>query len=388
MYRHAAPRTIRAGNTGTIPATLKRALLVVALLVALPYARSRVYRFPAPVAFSGAHFLNPYADLKGQWLRANFHAHGRAWSGLTSGQQTDEDVVQAYRNLGYAVAGISNYEHISATLGADSLPIYEHGYNIGKRHQLAIGARRVEWFDFPFWQSTSHEQLVIDLVRQRAELVALAHPSVRNAYSTGNLERLTGYELVEVVNGQFADAAPWDAALSSGHAVWGLANDDGHDITDPLRMAIAWNMVNAPSASAADMIDALRAGHAYSVLRLNTHPEAEITELTGVEFKDRTLTITCTGAPSDFAFTGQNGTLRTIAPNTLTGSFTFAESDTYIRATIWSPRRMIFLNPIVRYDGVRLPTPVASVNRAATWLIRLAFVAVAAICVLVERGQA
>jgi hypothetical protein len=281
--------------------------------------------------------------------------------------------VEAYRALGYEVAGISNYEQISRPLGDASIPIYEHGYNLGKRHQVAIGASAVEWFDFPFWQSTSHEQLTIDLVKQHADLVALAHPG--SAYSAASLKRLTGYQLIEVVNGPFLAPAPWDAALSSGHPVWGLANDDGHDITEPDRMAIAWNMVKAPSASANDVIAALRDGHFYAVLRLNKHPEAELTELSSVEFKNGTLTITCTGAPADFQFSGQGGADRYVARNVLTASYTFTGDDPYIRATVHSPRRMIFLNPIVRYDGVRLPAPTASADQTATWLIRLSFVA-------------
>src|SRR5205814_222004 len=116
---------------------LKSALLVLALVVALPYAWGPLYRFPKPSVFTGAHFLNPYSGLQGTWQRANLHAHGRAWSGLTNGQQPDEEVVRHYRQLGYSVAGISDYERIAALHGVPTIPLYEHGYNIGKHHQLA-----------------------------------------------------------------------------------------------------------------------------------------------------------------------------------------------------------------------------------------------------------
>ena len=133
----------------------------------LPYACGPVYRFPAPVPFAGATLLNPYATLGDTWQRANLHAHGRAWSGLTNGRrQSDEEIVRAYRSFGYSVAGVSDYHHIAADEGVPTLPIYEHGYNISKRHQLAIGARYVSWFDFPLGQTRSHQQFVIDQRRR------------------------------------------------------------------------------------------------------------------------------------------------------------------------------------------------------------------------------
>src|SRR5262245_42312253 len=147
------------------------------------------------------------------------------------------------------------------------MPLYEHGYNLLKHHQLAIGAHSVDWFDFPLWQSLSNQQYVIDRVARTADLVALAHPPSRNAYMPSELRELSGYQLIEVVNGPFHLATAWDAALSSGHAVWGIANDDTHDLRDAGRAAVAWNMIDAPTASTADIVAALRAGRSYAVSR-------------------------------------------------------------------------------------------------------------------------
>ena len=83
------------------------ALVVVALL---PYAWGPVYRFPEPAPFAGARLWNPYATTSGQWLRANLHAHGHAWGGLTSGEQSDAEVAARYRERGYAVAGVSGHQ--------------------------------------------------------------------------------------------------------------------------------------------------------------------------------------------------------------------------------------------------------------------------------------
>ena len=137
---------------------LKRVAAIVFLAAAIPYALAPVYRFPFPRSFGGPALWNPYAHLAGSWQRANLHAHGYAWSGLTNGTHTDDEVVAAYRQRGYSVAGVSDYQWIAARHGAPTLPLYEHGYNISKEHQLAIGAERVEWLDFPFWTWLNQKQ--------------------------------------------------------------------------------------------------------------------------------------------------------------------------------------------------------------------------------------
>lgn len=346
-------------------------LVVLAIAVVLPYARGPVYRFPAPVPFAGATLLNPYATLGDTWQRANLHAHGRAWSGLTNGRrQSGEEIVRAYRSFGYSVAGVSDYHHIAAYDGVPTLPLYEHGYNIRKRHQLAIGARAVSWFDFPLGQTRSHQQFVIDRVGASADLVALAHPSSRDGYTPEDLAQLTRYHLIEVVNGPFRFEEAWDAALSAGRAVWALGNDDTHDLGNFKRIAIAWTMINAASPALPDVVDALRSGRAYAVSRSNERASAVDTWLGRVTQEGDTLTVTCIGEPSTFVFIGQNGAIRKTVYDTLSASYAFARDDTYIRTVIRSPRTAMFLNPVIRTDGGQHHPPAAGINVAGTWLLR------------------
>jgi hypothetical protein len=354
-----------------IAATIgKWTLAGVVLLVAIPYGWGPIYRFPAPSAFAGAHFLNPYADIRGSWQRANLHAHGRAWSGITNGQQPDEEVVQRYHQLGYSVAGISDYERIASLHGVPSIPLYEHGYNIGKHHQLAVGARHVEWFDFLLLQSLSHEQYIIDRVARSADLVAIAHPSLRDAYSRDDMRQLTGYQLMEVVNGPDEQDGIWDAALSSGRVVWALADDDTHDVNDARRTAVAWNMIDAPTPSTTDVVAALRAGRTYAVAGKHSDPETRDTQVTNVDVNGGRLVVTCAGEPATFVFIGQNGNVRGTVKNALRAGYTFDSQDTYIRTVIHSPKATMYLNPVLRYDGAHIPAPTSVVEAGATWLLR------------------
>ena len=371
---------------------LKYSLAALLVLALLPYAWGPVYRFPEPARFSGSSWWNPYEQLVGTWQRANLHAHGRAWVGLTNGRQPDVEVVQRYRDLGYDVAGVSNYQKIAAHHGIPTLPLYEHGYSLAKSHQVAIGAREVEWFDFPLWQFVSHKQYVIDRVRKKTALVGLAHPPSRDAYTLEDLRQLTGYHFIEIVNGPFSAFDGWDAALSAGHPVWGMANDDTHDLTDPRRTAAGWNMVDAATAEPSAIVDALGAGRSYSVLRTGEIEAANATTLDDVQLQNATLTVSVSGAASTFEFIGQDGALRATIKDTLSASYTLSGSDTYVRTVVTTPQTVLYLNPVVRYNGGRLSAPVATVDVARTWMLRasigLGTLAIAAVAVARRRRTA
>ena len=358
----------------TRPTLVRAAKTLAALLVFVvggPYAIGPLYRFPEPTPFSGAQLFNPYEKRIETWQRANFHAHGRAWRGVTNGKQTDQQVADRYRALGYDVAGVSNYQRVADPRVAP-LPTYEHGYNLFKLHQLALGARQVEWFDFLLWQSPSHQQYVIDRVKRKSDLVAVVHPGT---HASDDLTRLTGYDLLEVVNGPHPTQELWDAALSSGHPVWGIGNDDIHDLNDANRTAAGWTMVGAPTAEPSDILDALRAGRTYAVFRKGALDAHDITTLDTVTVDNGTVTVVVNGAPSIITFFGQNGVWRDARPQVNSLSYTMTDADPYIRIVVESPHTMLFLNPIVRWNGVALAPPKAVVDVAATWTLRGAIAA-------------
>jgi len=56
--------------------------------------------------------------------------------------------------------------------------------------------------------------------------------------------------------------------------------------------------------------------------------------------------------------------------NALSASYTFAPEDTYIRAVVETPRTTLYLNPVLRFDGVSVPAPSARMNVGLTWIMR------------------
>ncbi|MBS1818620.1 MAG: hypothetical protein JSU08_11865 [Acidobacteria bacterium] len=354
----------------------------------LPYAWAPIYSFPPPRPFSGSQLWNPYAERTGAWQRANFHAHSRAWGGFTSGAQPADEVVARYRSLGYSVAGVSNYQWIAAQHGVDTMPLYEHGFNLGKNHQLAIGAHAVDWFDLPLWQSVSNQQYVIDRVRNKADLVSLNHPSSRDAYDVDAMRALTGYQLIEIANGPFTVEDVWDAALTAGRPVWAVANDDTHDLRDTRRTAAAWTMVDARSAATGDIVSALRLGRAYAVLRTGgSIASANATTLASVDVQDATVRVSVDGSPSTFTFIGPDGAVRHVEKDVTSAHYTLGPADSYVRTVITAPEATLFLNPVVRWDGRSLPSPTATLNAAATWAQRGGALALLVLAWVKRRGR-
>ena len=144
-------------------------------------------------------------------------------------------------------------------------------------------------------------------------------------------------------------------------------------------------MIDAPSPSASDVIDALRKGRTYAVSLVGNNPDAS---LKSVDVDGSTVTITSNGVPATYLFVGQDGAVRGTANQVMQATYTFAATDTYIRTVIRTPNMVMYVNPIMRYDGVALPALVAVVNDTSTWLRRVGVLAVSAFVtfVLWRRG--
>jgi hypothetical protein len=112
------------------------------------------------------------------------------------------------------------------------------------------------------------------------------------------------------------------------------------------------------------------------------------TTVASVGMTDGRLLVTCEGAPSTFVFVGQNGDVRKTVKNVVTADYTFDSADTYIRTVIRSPQTTMYLNPVLRYDGVHVPTPIAVVDAGGTWLLRATcLLAGAAMLVMVRKRK-
>lgn len=352
--------------------------LVVAACILLLYLRVEIYDWPEARPFSGAQWYNPYDGvLINTPLRANFHAHTKSWLGVTFGENSEAEMVGAYSDRGYDIIGISNYHSISTYFDTSSLyiPVYEHGLNLLKVHNLPLGAREVLFPAFPLHLSMHQTQQMLNRTARISELNALCHPTM-SWISPRKMDRLTGYSLLEVGNTLGMSLEHWDAALSAGRLVWILSNDDTHDlIREPT--FIKWNMIYAEGRLAGAAIAAMRRGAHYGVE--SYRGDCENTALKRCEIRGDSLFIDMDDVVNRIDLYGQEGIMLKSVVRQSSIAYPFAQHDAYVRAEIHMDECVYYLNPIVRTES-GIP-PVASalsskIDQSSTWGIRMLLVVV------------
>ncbi len=370
---------------------LKLLLGLIFILFSLPFIISPVYDFPEPSPFSGDKIWNPYHNLDtNNWRKGNFQIQALAWGGLTDGSNNPTDSVFAlYNRLGYDIIGISDYQKINTYYkgNPDYIPIYEHGFNMRKTHQVSIGMKDdfVLWLDFPFYQTTSQKQFIINILKPHTELLALVHPDFSlEGYSHENLKYLTNYDLLEALNHQRFSISHWDAVLSAGHAKYILANDDAHDIRNPFLVGVVSTYINAPTTNRKDIIDAMRSGNTYGFVPYTPDNESyakkaerakHLPLLKEATLEGKRFTVRADGKPKSIQFIGQNGVIKKEVKNTNSSFYDFQDDDTYIRTKIdYGRTEFMLLNPIFRYQGDDpLHEELATINWWKTILYRGAY---------------
>lgn len=325
------------------------------------------YSFDEPKPFNGTYLHNPYKDMNpDNWIQSNFHAHTRRFVGLTNGRlNTNEMLDSVYSSLGFKHIGISDYNTINYydSANASFVPTYEHGYGIFKIHQLCLGADKVRPVDYLLFQNLSMKQHTLNRLSKRARLVIPAHPSfVEKGYLVEDMKYLSNYKLMEVLNGFRISTEHWDKALSNGHLVYLIGNDDSHDVTDVSDVAKRFTMINAPENEAELLLQALENGNAVGVdfqLRKDETLEKKIQRLEKdlpyirqVELRGDTLLISASKKIGTIKFIGQGGEELDVQKRQDTAMYVMQPEDTYVRCVLmFSCGTTLFLNPITRHES-------------------------------------
>jgi len=361
-------------------------LLGLIILFTLPYFKTEVYRFAEPQKFAGDKWFNPYENMDSSaWHKANFQIQSYAWKGLTDGEQNTNELIDSiYSYLGYDIIATSDYMKINE-YGQDKpsyLRVYEHGYNIFKRHQIAIGAEKVNWMDFMFFQSIHHKQQIINTIRPDNELLFLAHPDLSGSLDVEDFKKLTSYDGIETQS-IFGDANDcWDMALSTGHYVTVQCNDDSHDIFNPNLTGNYCTFVNTDVLNERGILDAMKKGNAFGV-RLFREPNEsfeakrsrhkKLSKLLRVEILNDSLFVELDMNAKEIRFIGQGGEIKKEIYNQSLVSYELQKEDTYIRTEFeFADSTLYFLNPIARtIEAKPKLIEISSVNFVKTWLYRL-----------------
>jgi hypothetical protein len=346
------------------------------------------YEFQEPQSFSGQYLYNPYSNIDTlEWKISNFHAHTHKFTGKTNAILENSRYLDSlYTYLGYNVISISDYQRINTYESKNSqyIPVYEHGYQYYKNHQLVINAGKVNWVDYFFRQTLDNKQFVINSLRKDTMvLVTIVHPILRKAYSSNDFKYLTNYNCLEVANSKYLFISNYDTVLSSGHQVFLMADDDEHNLKNPDDCGSAFNIINSVAVRDS-ILKALKTGRSIGVkLNLNSYKTFEgkkaaihnLPLLTGFSIKNDTIYLSMNKAVRTIKFIGQHGIGKKIITDSRTGSCFFTKNDTYIRTEIeCADGTVFFLNPVLRYNGVLRSENSPPVDKRKTLLYRIIIV--------------
>jgi hypothetical protein len=369
------------------------------LNVAFQFFLNTKYSFPEPVVFRGEKLYNPYQGMdSAKWKKANFHLHTRQFFGLTAGRSNAVQAADSfYKYFNYDICGISDYMQINASNKNDKsyIPLYEHGFMFNKTHQIVINAKRTCWKDFFFRESLNDKQYILNcLKKDTSTLVAIVHPRLRNAYSSIDFRYLGNYDCMEIANSRDLFVAYYDMALSAGHKIFLLADDDAHNLSDIRDGAHSFNMINVDTDKIS-VIRALKTGKSYGV-HFNVNPyetnyqkKAALMKLPiikAVDLRNDTIFIRTDLKVDTIRYIGQNGAIRKISTDCNRSNYSFSKEDTYIRTEIVCKDGTIyFLNPVFRYHGSGVPVYIPEINSVRTSLSRVSFILLLLLIIFLKR---
>lgn len=379
--------------------SLSGILIFILAALILQYIVNEKYIFPERHSFKGEYLFNPYRSIDStKWKIANFHVHsGEYFRKTQSAEYSNLLLTSLYKNLGYSIINISDYQRINIFENKHEwfIPVYEHGYQFYKNHQLVINPKKVNWLDFFFRQTLDNKQFVINnLKKDSTTLITIVHPYFRNAYSFNDFKYLGNYDCLELANNRRLFTSCYDTILSEGHPVFLMADDDTHGLAKINEACSSFNLINTDIVKDS-ILKALKTGRSIGVkLNVKSYKTTEekkaafhdLPKMTCITVKNDTLKIGLNKPVRSIKFIGQQGRERKKITNCGSGTYTFRKTDTYVRTEIECfDGTVYFLNPVFRYDGVKLTDYLPLYNSKKTWLWRSAFGGVLILIIIIRK---
>jgi hypothetical protein len=299
-----------------------------------------------------------------RWYKGNTHTHTLN----SDGDSSPDDVTKWYRQHGYQFLVLTDHnvltsvEALNALHGLDdrflvirgeevtdrfgTKPIHVNGFEVSRLVEPQGGSSVVETI-----------QRNIDAIRAAKGIPSINHPNFGWAITADELRHVRNTKLFEIFNGHpqvnnfGGGGVPgleevWDALLSGGLLLYGLAVDDAHHFTRPddrtaSRPGQGWVVVRADTLTPRAILDAIERGDFYSS--------------TGVELSDYTvdetsITIgirTTTFSRYRVQFIGRGGKLLSEVTSS-PATYQFRGGEGYVRArVIESNGAMAWTQPVV-----------------------------------------
>ena len=346
-------------------------LIVIALFAVAATSFSPVYRFRAPAPFTGPDIYNPYRNIDTSlcWKRANFHTHTKVKGIMNECDYLPEEVYEKLEKFGYDIVTFSNHNELTVHPFDSSLQVnvYEHGYNLFKFHKLVFGSKEVNRFDHLLPLFASQKQFQLWLLSEESDIIQYNHPLRTTGTSKSHMEKLGGYDIMELDCGRSTENEFWDWALSAGHYSFGLANDDLHYPDRTTKIARRCNFLCTPSATYEDIKDCLLDGCYYSMRipdygngdwEIKTDKNLDLPRIDNIGLCDSTIFIFLSVTADSIKVFGQNHSTLLLKKDTSYAEYTIQPDDSYARFTAYFPDgEVIYSNPFARYDASKAESP-------------------------------
>ena len=285
-----------------------------------------------------------------RWYKGNTHTHTLN----SDGDSTPDDVVRWYREHGYNFLVLTDHNFLTSVDALNAL----HG--VDDRFLVIKGDEVTELFDskslhingldvahhVPPQGGTSVVDVLqrnVDAIRHAEGVPHINHPNFRWSITADELRQVRNNKLFEIYNGHpmvnsgGGGGVPgleevWDAILTSGVRLYGIAVDDAHTFKDPGNPAVAgpgrgWVVVRAARLEARALLAAMERGDFYAS--------------TGVELSDYQVTpaaMTVTVKPTAYSkyriqFIGEGGIVLHESHDSA-AAYTLTGRERYVRAKV------------------------------------------------------
>ena len=341
---------LRAAMSWSNPSAVR--LTLFSVLLAVLVSATRVSPLPAGQDRPAA-----------RWFKGNTHTHTTE----SDGDSSPDVVTRWYRGHGYQFLVLSDHNVLTSidALNAlhgeddrflvikgeevsdrfDGQPIHINGLDVAEKVDPQSGTSLVDVL-----------QRNVDAIRRVRGVPHINHPNFRWAFSTKELRQVRNMRLLEIFNGHpqvnnlGGGSVPgleevWDAVLSSGTVMYGIAVDDAHNFKDPGNPAVAgpgrgWVMVRAPRLEARAILQALEDGQFYASTGVELSEYAATARAMIVTVK------TDSWAKYRIQFIGKGGRVLHEAIDS-PAEYVFRGDETYVRAkVIESNGRVAWCQPV------------------------------------------
>ena len=222
-----------------------------------------------------------------RWYKGNTHTH----TINSDGDSTPDQVVRWYREHGYQFLVLTDHNFLTSVDGLNALHGADERFLVVKGEEVtdtfADKALHINGLDVNARVAPQGGTSVADVLQRNVDAIRKAdgvphinHPNFRWAVTVDDLRRVHDNKLFEIYNGHpqtnnlGGGGVPgmeeaWDAILSEGILLYGIAVDDAHVFKDPGNPDVAgpgrgWVAVRAARLEARSILQAMERGDFYA----------------------------------------------------------------------------------------------------------------------------